>query len=868
MEEYSREDLREFIEELQDHILKIEQDLLILEDNPGDVELLNECFRHTHSIKGACGYMGFMKVANFAHALENVFDAMGRGMLKAEPRIFDAVFKGMDLLKEFVESLESDGVRDGLEPDLVDQMIVELEALVSSKKQKELTGDSVVLHPATVTHRMPSQMMEDEWGAANEDKIDQELMEVFRDEMTNLLQRFEHLVREGQDALGVVEEIERLTNYVGHEKALGVVGELKSLINNTKDFNQLLQDRQFRNLYKEFIQLLPFEYTPTQENDIATDEENFDEDQELYNIFVDFVLEKIEPLRNIPSTLDEEWAIRCQEAIEAIKASATYMDYKEIVHLLEEWEERLTEVLTECAGKDDAYCKEPLLELWEGLVRLLPELEGPGVKDNNLKPTPNQVVGKVLEGESEEKSEVYQEGARVPELEQKELSAGVIIDSFTRFGPFDSSFAGNKKSSSVMESEGSVRISPERLESLVIDVGDLAVIRTGTIRIFDELRMLYSRWLERGALPPRQLKTLKEMVLRFGEHVARLDRISKGLLDQVLELRMVPVAHLFQRLTRVVRDLSRRLGKEVELEFEGKETTLDKQVMMAIQDPLMHIIRNAMDHGIEPAEERKAAGKPPKGRLFIQAYHEGNYVVIKVVDDGRGIDREQVIKRAKEKGVVDESDLDGTARERALELIFLPGMTTKDNVTETSGRGVGLDVVKKNIESLGGMIAVGSQPGKGSSFSIKIPLTLAIVPVLLMELGGQKIGIPMAAIEKTLRVYRDQISMAEGREIITVRQRPVPLIRLERLFEGLHSNGDSHRLLLAMVRHGEIEAAIHADAFLGQHDLVIKPLEEYLVEEEGFSGVATLADGSVALVLDVAAVLNRAGLWFKAFSNK
>ncbi len=331
---------------------------------------------------------------------------------------------------------------------------------------------------------------------------------------------------------------------------------------------------------------------------------------------------------------------------------------------------------------------------------------------------------------------------------------------------------------------------------------------------------------------------------------------------------MVPIAQLFQRITRQVRDLSRRLGKEVDLEFEGQETTLDKQVMGAIQDPLMHIIRNAMDHGIESADEREAAGKPQKGRLLIQAFHEGNYVVIKVVDDGRGIDRERVIERAIQKGLVEERDLRGAARQRALELIFLPGMTTKESVSETSGRGVGLDVVKKNIESLGGMIAVGSQPGKGTSFSIKIPLTLAIIPVLLMELGGQKIGVPMAAIEKTLRVYRDQVSMAEGQEIITVRQRPVPLVRLERLFKGLQADETRERLLLVLVRHGEIEAAINADAFLGQHDLVIKPLEEYLIEGPGFSGVATLGDGSVALILDVAAVLNRAGLWFKALPSE
>ena len=864
MEEYSSEDLREFLEEIQEHILKMEQDLLILEDNPGDVDLLNECFRHMHSIKGACGYMGFLKASGLAHALENVFDRIRNGDLEPGPRVFDAIFKGMDLLKEFTESIDVEQGRAGAEPEGIDALLDELDMLVS--KEMESGGPKVdfeVTQPPSDIQEGPSEEVEAPGEVEDEDKIDQELMEVFRDEMTTLLERFEHEIREGDGALGVLEEMERLINYVGHEKALDAVEDIKSLVQGKGDLNQLLDDKRFHDLYQGLIQLLPFEYTSRLKDEGASSEEEFDEDQELYNIFIDFVREKTEPLRNIPASLDEDWAMRCQEAIEAIKSSASYMDYREVVRLLEEWEERLTELLTECGGKDDAYCRAPLRELWEGLIRLLPELAETGQGGGGEGPRP-ELLEEVEEVVDDAKGTVDDLTPSTHDSAHGARDKGVIIDSFTRSGPFEPSSLVKRGGSGGMDLEGAIRIPPERVDSLVVDVGELAVIRTGTLRLFDELRMLYTRWLERGVLPPRHLKALKEMVLRFGEHASRLDSVSKGLQDQVLGLRMVPIAQLFQRITRQVRDLSRRLGKEVDLEFEGQETTLDKQVMGAIQDPLMHIIRNAMDHGIESADEREAAGKPQKGRLLIQAFHEGNYVVIKVVDDGRGIDRERVIERAIQKGLVEERDLRGAARQRALELIFLPGMTTKESVSETSGRGVGLDVVKKNIESLGGMIAVGSQPGKGTSFSIKIPLTLAIIPVLLMELGGQKIGVPMAAIEKTLRVYRDQVSMAEGQEIITVRQRPVPLVRLERLFKGLQADETRERLLLVLVRHGEIEAAINADAFLGQHDLVIKPLEEYLIEGPGFSGVATLGDGSVALILDVAAVLNRAGLWFKA----
>jgi len=325
-----------------------------------------------------------------------------------------------------------------------------------------------------------------------------------------------------------------------------------------------------------------------------------------------------------------------------------------------------------------------------------------------------------------------------------------------------------------------------------------------------------------------------------------------------MQMRMLPVSHLFNRYPRMVRDLARKLDKKVELHIEGAETALDKRVIEQMADPLLHIIRNAVDHGIEKPDLRMKFGKEPAGKLVLSATQEGNFVVLKIRDDGRGFDREALVEKAVSMGILGRREAGALPDEKLWNIIFLPGVSTAYMVSDTSGRGVGMDVVRKNVEKLGGSIKIRSFPGQGAEFTVRIPLTLAIIHALLVRVGHQILAIPLSVVQETLRVSPEEASSVEGYEIISIRQQTVPLIRLNRVFRGTGAEDSPDRLFVVMVKQGEIEAGLGVDQLLGQQQIVIKPLAEYLTDQPGFSGATILGDGSIALILDIPAVLDRA----------
>jgi len=371
------------------------------------------------------------------------------------------------------------------------------------------------------------------------------------------------------------------------------------------------------------------------------------------------------------------------------------------------------------------------------------------------------------------------------------------------------------------------------------------------------LKGLYSEWLDRRLVPGQKLRSLKEILINFTEDVAALERIVHQLQDGVMRMRMLPVSYLFSRYPRMVRDLSKKLGKEVELIVSGAETALDKQVMEQLSDPLQHIIRNAMDHGIEPPDERTGAGKPRKGVLSISAGQEGNFVVISITDDGRGIDWDSLVRKAVSAGLVSPQDVGGLSKNQIQNLIFLPGVSTAGTVSDISGRGVGLDVVKNKIERIGGSIVVRSENGKGTSIYLRIPLTLAIIRGLTVKVGRQAMVIPISAVYETFRFHSQEVSRIEGYEIISKRQETLPLIRLGKIFRGTGAQEEPEKFFVVRVRLGDVDACLGVDRLIGQQEVVIKPLSEYLTDQPGFAGATILGDGSIALILDLPAVLEK-----------
>lgn len=339
------------------------------------------------------------------------------------------------------------------------------------------------------------------------------------------------------------------------------------------------------------------------------------------------------------------------------------------------------------------------------------------------------------------------------------------------------------------------------------------------------------------------------------ETVERMSRISGDLQNIILNMRMVPVETVFNRFPRMVRQLARDLGKKINLEIIGAETELDRTVIDEIGDPLVHLLRNAIDHGIETPDVRRAKGKPEEGTVKLKAYHSGNHVFIEIEDDGAGISREKVLKKAISKGIISEQNAANLTDKQVYELIFASGFSTADKVSDISGRGVGLDVVKSTIESLGGSVSIDSEEGVGSIFSIQLPLTLSIISVMLVEIQHEKYAIPLSSIIETAIVKKEDILHAHNQKVIDFRGKVVPLLFLKDIFEVPVVKEDDDFLSVVIVRKGEKMAGLVVDSFIGQQEVVLKSLGNYLTSVFAISGATILGDGQVALIVDCNALI-------------
>ncbi len=378
--------------------------------------------------------------------------------------------------------------------------------------------------------------------------------------------------------------------------------------------------------------------------------------------------------------------------------------------------------------------------------------------------------------------------------------------------------------SQAAQSAGSIRVPAERLDSLMDQVGELVIAQA-------RLKQLIAA----GDIVA--IKSIAE----------EIERLSSGLRDTTMSIRMVPIGSLFGRFRRLVRDLSQELGKDVQLSMSGEETELDKTVIERLNDPLVHIVRNSLDHGIEPAEARGRSGKPPQGHIHLSASHSGAQVRITITDDGRGLDRERIRAKAEEQGLV----APGTklADAELLQLIFHPGFSTAKTVTSVSGRGVGMDVVKRAIDGLRGTIEVASEPGCGTTITLSLPLTLAIIDGLLVRVGKGRYVIPLAAVEECVELPADEDLRHSGRNFLNIRDDLVPFLRLRELFASTLPADTYQKVVI--VSTGERRVGLVVDQVIGDHQTVIKSLSKLHAEVENFSGATILGDGSVALILDV-----------------
>lgn len=386
-----------------------------------------------------------------------------------------------------------------------------------------------------------------------------------------------------------------------------------------------------------------------------------------------------------------------------------------------------------------------------------------------------------------------------------------------------------------MTAASTVRVNTEKLDSMMNVVGELVIVQS---QIAESARA----------------QADADSVL--ARNIAQLGRITKELQHNAMSLRLMPIKPTFQKMERLVRDLSRDFGKKVAFRTEGEDTEVDRTVVEEIADPLVHMVRNSLDHGLEPSSQRLAAGKPEQGEMRLRAYNEGSHIIIELADDGRGIDPEKILRKAVEKGVVSAADAPGLSREDILQLIFAPGFSTAEKVTAVSGRGVGMDVVKRNIEKLRGKVEILTELGRGTTFRIHLPLTTAIIDGLIVRVGAERFILPSTSVQMALRPGKKSVVTVHGRgEVLDHRGRLLPVRRLHRQFQVPGAVEQAEEGILVLLETHDRTTALLVDEMVGKQEVVVKNLGGYLANLAGIAGGAILGDGNIALILDPASLI-------------
>jgi len=441
------------------------------------------------------------------------------------------------------------------------------------------------------------------------------------------------------------------------------------------------------------------------------------------------------------------------------------------------------------------------------------------------------IFGVVTSKSIGEIAELVNKVAEVESVYVDEFSTNNLLLSEEKHAEEESKQEGLENNKKEVKLSRSIRVDINKLDELMNLMAELVIARS---RIIETLS--------------------KYDVKEVDESLTQLSRITLDLQNVVMKIRMVPVAFVFNRFPRLVRDLAKELGKKVNFVIQGEETELDRTVVDEIGEPLVHLLRNSLDHGIEGPHERLAKGKPETGTLKLSARHEGNGVIIEIEDDGKGFDKNEILRTAIDKGLISSSEASKLSDDEIYNFVFLPGFSTKTVSTELSGRGVGMDVVKSTIESLKGTISLETKKEKGTKISISLPLTLAIIEALLITVNEHVYAIPIANIDTTQRMSDGELKVVQGQEVFLLRGEVMPVVRLRKLF-GYEKKKDSSNEYIIVVKLGNKKYGVVVDKLLGQDDIVIKSLGSLLNDVKEFSGGAILGDGRIALILDVASLI-------------
>ena len=777
--------LKDFFAEAQGQVDTLEQNILVLENDPHNKDAVDEIFRAAHTLKGGAATVQMFELSEFTHVVEDVLDEIRTGTVKVNESVVGTLLKSIDVIKLMLEArLEGEVYEED-----ISGLKNRLTSFLATGAEQKAKAPSKATKPAPV----------EPVAAAIASK--QSSLPLSEYEVLELKQ-----AAEGRPIYRVMVEFDEANpmNSVGGIQVFAVLKELGSVLKTIPEFDKLYED-QFWPTVEYFVALdkdPQLVQKKCQIPDVTTLVSLQDLDKEASSV-------------PVPKAVAQPEKAQTKSSVAKPPASAPSVNVNQASA------KNTGEVnAIQASGESE---KEALAN---------PE-EHENLKEGK-KPA-SSVVGSILRVDSK----------RIDNL--LNLVSETVISKAT-FSQISNQFG--EALNHLQEASLAYRTDlKELLEALPQYLDEIQKGKT----VKELKKTLQERFGKTFSLFDPVETQLKGTVATFRGTAQNLGRIIGELHEGVLRIRMVPISQIFSRFPRLVRDLSKTLNKKISLVIDGEETELDKSVIEDLLDPLIHCVRNAIDHGIENAALRQERGKPEEGRVLLSARNEGNMIVIEISDDGNGIDVEAVKQKGVERGLVHPGKI--LSDVEAFNLIFEPGFSTAEKVTNISGRGVGLDVVRKQIEKLNGTVSIWSEKGLGSKFTIKLPLTLAIIQGLLVRVGREVYAIPITSVIDSHRIKATEIKVIDNYEVFNVRKDVISLMRLNRLF-GIEADENVPFHYVVVVGSGDKKIGLVVDALIGEEDVVIKPLKDQYTNTPGIAGATILGDGKVSLIIDVSQLLD------------
>ncbi|WP_234007713.1 chemotaxis protein CheW [Lysinibacillus sp. FJAT-14745] len=793
--------LEMFIEESKDHLQACSEHLLELEKNPDDLAIVGEIFRSAHTLKGMSATMGFEDLADLTHKMENVLDAIRNEKIHVSPEILDVVFESVDHLEEMVMDIANggDGKRD-------------VSSTVAQLKRIELGEYAIPEVVATTETPVTTVASVLEYDSFEQTVITQSTEQGFN--------AFEISVKLREDCLLKAARVFMVFEIL--EKDGDVIKSSPSV--------EKLEDEQFDQQFS--VAFVTKESAENMQKKIM-------KVSEVEEVIVATIETSVTAVASVLEYDGFEQTVIAQSAEQGFNAFEISVKLREDcllkaarVFMVFEILEKDGDVIKSSPSVDKLEDEQFDQQFYVAFVTK-ESAEDMQKKIMKVSEVEEVIVATIEQKQYGEKEQAIQEVAATATVEAEAKPATAPEKNSAAPAPEKAAVPAKADKSHAPVGNKTIRVNIERLDILM--------------NLFEELV------IDRGRL---QSIATEVNHGELNETVERMSRVMGDLQTIILTMRMVPVETVFNRFPKMIRQLSRDLNKKINLEIIGAETELDRTVIDEIGDPLVHLIRNSVDHGIENPTARLAKGKPEEGTVVLRAYHSGNYVFIEIEDDGAGINREKVLAKAISKGIVTQEQSYAMSDKQINELILASGFSTADVISDVSGRGVGLDVVKTTIESLGGNISIESTQDVGSVFSIQLPLTLSIISVMLVEIEKEIYAIPLSSIIETSIIRSSEIMNAHNQKVIDFRGKVVPLVFLEEIFEVPRKElqeDEFHSVVI--VRKGEKLAGLVVDSFIGQQEIVLKSLGNYLTNIFAISGATILGNGKVALIVDCNALI-------------